>query len=64
LDFVLATQPQEWERLKQHHGAEVKDRFVRRVAQEIAAASLGMSRSCAVTSQLLPQASYLGLGRF
>jgi len=37
LDFVLATQAKAWERLKQHHGAEVKDRFVRRVAQEIAA---------------------------
>jgi type I restriction enzyme R subunit len=37
LDFVLATQAQAWERLKQHHGAEVGDRFVHRVAQEIAA---------------------------
>lgn len=36
LDFILATQPEEWERLKQHHGAEVKERFLRRVAQEIA----------------------------
>ena len=35
LDFVLATQPKEWERLKQHHGAEVKERFVRRLAHEI-----------------------------
>jgi type I restriction enzyme R subunit len=35
LDFILATQPKEWVKLKQHHGAEVKDRFVRRVSQEI-----------------------------
>jgi len=37
LDFVLATQPRAWERLREHHGAEVMDRFLRRVAQEIAA---------------------------
>ena len=37
LDFVLATQPKEWDRLKQHHGSEVKERFLRRVSQEIAA---------------------------
>ncbi len=36
LDFILATQPREWDRLKQHHGAEVKERFLRRVTQEIA----------------------------
>jgi type I restriction enzyme R subunit len=35
LDFVLATQPKEWERLKQHHGAEVKEQFLRRLATEI-----------------------------
>jgi type I restriction enzyme R subunit len=35
LDFVLATQPKEWERLRQHHGTEVKERFLRRVALEI-----------------------------
>ncbi len=34
-DFVLATQPKEWQRLKQHHGAEVKDRFLKRVSREI-----------------------------
>ena len=28
LDFLLATQPKEWERLKQHHGSEVKPRFL------------------------------------
>ena len=28
LDFLLATQPKEWEKLKQHHGADVKQRFL------------------------------------
>ncbi|MEO6094262.1 MAG: RNA-binding domain-containing protein [Fibrobacteria bacterium] len=36
LDFILATQPQEWERLKQHYGAETKDRFLQRLSREIA----------------------------
>lgn len=36
LDFILATQPKEWDRLKQHYGAEVKERFTHRVAQEVA----------------------------
>ncbi|HYN08080.1 MAG TPA: RNA-binding domain-containing protein [Vicinamibacterales bacterium] len=35
LDFVLATQPRVWTRLKQHHGAEVKEKFLRRLASEI-----------------------------
>ena len=35
LDFVYATQPKEWERLKQHYGADVKDRFLRRLAREV-----------------------------
>ena len=35
LDFVYATQPKEWEKLTQHHGAQVKDRFLRRLASEI-----------------------------
>jgi len=35
LDFILATQPNEWNRLKQHHGTEVREQFMRRVAQEI-----------------------------
>ncbi|MEO8603511.1 MAG: type I restriction endonuclease [bacterium] len=35
LDFVLATQPEQWQRLTQHHGAEVTARFLARVAQEI-----------------------------
>ena len=35
VDFVLATQPKEWGRLSQHYGAQVKDRFLRRLASEI-----------------------------
>ena len=36
LDFLLATQPKEWERLKQHHRAETKPRFLGRLSREIA----------------------------
>ena len=35
LDFVLATQPQEWKRLAQHHGAQVEEEFLKRLASEI-----------------------------
>ena len=35
-DFVFATQPQEWEKLKQHYGAEVKQGFLRRLTSEVA----------------------------
>ncbi len=35
IDFILATQPKEWERLRQHHGAEVKERFLGRLSREI-----------------------------
>jgi type I restriction enzyme R subunit len=35
LDFVLATQPKEWARLAQHHGAAVKEQFCKRLAAEI-----------------------------
>jgi type I restriction enzyme, R subunit len=28
IDFVLATQPKEWSRLKQHHGARVTEQFL------------------------------------
>ncbi len=35
LDFVLATQPQEWKRLAQHHGAAVEEQFLKRLASEI-----------------------------
>ena len=36
LDFLLATQPREWERLRQHYGADVKPRFLGRLSREIA----------------------------
>ena len=35
LDFVLATQPQEWERLTQHHRGQVKERFLKRLSSEL-----------------------------
>lgn len=35
VDFVLATQPKAWQRLAQHHGAEVRERFLRRLASEV-----------------------------
>jgi type I restriction enzyme, R subunit len=35
LDFVLATQPKEWDKLRQHHGAALQEQFLRRVASEI-----------------------------
>lgn len=35
LDFILATQPKEWEKLRQHYGAEVKERFLARLSREI-----------------------------
>ena len=35
LDFVLATQPQEWQRLSQHHGEDVKERFLKRLSSQI-----------------------------
>jgi len=35
IDFVLATQAKEWKRLQQHHGAEVKARFLARLSREI-----------------------------
>jgi type I restriction enzyme R subunit len=35
IDFIVATQPREWARLKQHHKDDVKDRFLRRLASEI-----------------------------
>ena len=33
-DFILATQPKIWERLKQHHGSEVKERFLKRLSSK------------------------------
>jgi len=35
VDFVLATQPREWKKLEQHHGAAVREQFLRRLASEI-----------------------------
>ncbi len=35
VDFILATQPKEWEKLKQHHSAAVKEQFLKRLASEI-----------------------------
>ena len=35
LDFVLATQPQEWERLTQHYGEQVREQFLKRLSSEI-----------------------------
>ena len=35
VDFVLATQPKEWEKLKQHHGANVREQFLKRLSSEI-----------------------------
>jgi type I restriction enzyme R subunit len=36
LEFIYATQPQEWEKLKAQHGADVKPKFLQRLAAEIA----------------------------
>ena len=35
LNFLLATQPKEWQKLKQHYGADVKPRFLGRLSREI-----------------------------
>jgi type I restriction enzyme R subunit len=35
IDFVLATQPKEWQKLTQHHGAAVREQFLKRLAAEI-----------------------------
>jgi len=35
LDFVVAIQPKQWQRLSQHHGAEAKERFLKRLSSEI-----------------------------
>jgi type I restriction enzyme R subunit len=35
VDFVLATQPKEWQRLSQHHGTAVREQFLKRLAGEI-----------------------------
>ncbi len=36
VDFLLATQPDEWAKLGQHHGTDVKPRFLARLSREIA----------------------------
>ncbi len=36
VDFVLATQPEEWQKLSQHHGGAVKEKFLTRLSSEIA----------------------------
>ncbi|MBD3235784.1 MAG: DEAD/DEAH box helicase [Candidatus Eisenbacteria bacterium] len=36
VDFLMATQPREWTRLRQHYGEDVKPRFLARLAREIA----------------------------
>ena len=36
LDFILATQPKEWQKLAEHYGDQVKERFFRRLSSEIA----------------------------
>ncbi len=35
IDFLVATQPKTWNRLKQHHGSDVRKRFLSRLAREI-----------------------------
>ena len=35
VDFILATQPLTWERLRQHHGADLEARFLARLSREI-----------------------------
>jgi type I restriction enzyme R subunit len=36
IDFVLATQPKEWEKLKQHYGTSVREQFLKRLSAEVA----------------------------
>src|SRR5262245_31533073 len=36
MEFIYATQPQEWEKLKSQHGGDVKAKFLQRLASEIA----------------------------
>ncbi len=36
IDFITSTQPEMWEKLKQHHGAEIKPRFLARLSKEVA----------------------------
>jgi type I restriction enzyme R subunit len=36
IDFMYATQPKEWEKLKIQHGKDVKEQFLKRLSREIA----------------------------
>ena len=36
INFIIATQPEEWEKLKAQHGDDVRDRFLKRLSGEIA----------------------------
>jgi type I restriction enzyme, R subunit len=35
LDFLLATQPEEWEKLRQHYGTDVNEKFLGRLSREV-----------------------------
>jgi type I restriction enzyme R subunit len=35
VDFILATQPKEWQKLTQHHGAAAREQFLKRLAGEV-----------------------------
>lgn len=35
LDFLIATQPKMWQELKEHHGGEIKERFLKRLVSEV-----------------------------
>lgn len=35
VSFIIATQPEQWERLREHHGSDVRQKFIRRLAREI-----------------------------
>jgi type I restriction enzyme R subunit len=35
IEFIIITQPKEWKRLQQHHGADVKAKFLKRLATEL-----------------------------
>ena len=36
VDFLLATQPKQWQRLSEHYGVQVQERFLKRLSSEIA----------------------------
>ncbi len=54
IDFLLATQPKEWEKLKQHHGSDVKERFLARLSREIG----GRAKAMIVTRSRLHAVRY------